>query len=86
MTAVYSVKQGNLSSQEWHERLTTKVEVTELVGCQFDFDKIWEYCSQVAYNQLTLAKQRSVRDVAKERFLAYALLRMSNLRHMLGMK
>jgi hypothetical protein len=82
MTAVYSVRQGNLSNNEWYKRFTTKVIVAESVGCQFDFEKIWEYCSQVAhsksYNKLTLEKQESVTGIAKERLLAYALLRMSS--------
>ncbi len=64
------VRQGNVSNNKWYKSFTTKVEVAELVGCQVDFVKIWEYFSQVAhsrpYNQFILDEKESVKVIVKE--------------------
>jgi hypothetical protein len=85
LVSVYSVKQGNISNNKWYNRFTTKIEVAELVGCEFEFPKIWEYCAQVtytkSYSQLTPDEQDKARVAAKERFLAYALMKTSSNTH-----
>ena len=85
LVSVYSAKQGNMTNNEWYERFTTKIEVAESVGCEFEFPKIWEYCAQVtytkSYSQLTPDEQDKARVAAKERFLAYALMKTSSNTH-----
>jgi len=83
LVSVYSSKQGNMTNNEWYERFTTKIEVAESVGCEFEFPKIWEYCALNAYAKsyslLTLDEQDKERAAAKERFLAYALMKTSSI-------
>ena len=85
LVSVYSSKQGNMTNNEWYERFTTKIEVAELVGCEFEFPKIWECCAQNAYAKsyllLTPDEQDKARAAAKERFLAYALMKTSSNTH-----
>jgi hypothetical protein len=61
------------------------VEVAESVGVSFDFETIWEYCVMEAhkssYTLLTSDAQEAVRVSARERFLSYALIKMSNSKH-----
>ena len=56
-----------------------------MVGCEFEFPKIWEYCAQVAYTKsyllLTPDEQNKTRVAAKEQFLAYALMKTSSNTH-----
>ncbi len=85
LVSVYSSKQGNMTNNEWYEQFTTKIEVAESVGCEFEFPKIWEYCAQNAYAKsyslLTPDEQDKARATAKERFLAYALMKTSSNTH-----
>ena len=85
LVSVYSSKQVNMTNNEWHERFTTKIEVAESVGCEFEFPKIWEYCAQNAYAKsyslLTPDEQDKARAAAKECFLAYALMKTSSNTH-----
>jgi hypothetical protein len=48
-SAVFNAKQGSLPNIEWYERLDTKVEVAELVGCVFGQDKIINYCAELEF-------------------------------------
>jgi hypothetical protein len=61
------------------------VEVAESVGVSFDFEKIWEHCAlethKAAYTLLKPDKQEAVRVSARERFLSYKLIKMSNSKH-----
>ncbi len=47
--------------------------------------KIWEYCAmeahKAAYTSLRSDEQKAVRVSARERFLLYALIKMSNSKH-----
>jgi hypothetical protein len=51
----------------------------------FDFETIWEYCAMEAdkatYTSLRSDEQEAVRVSARERFLSYALMKMSNSKH-----
>ncbi len=83
--AVYNAKQGNLTSTEWYERFNTKVEVAESVGCVFANDKTLTYCLELEYklpySQLTNANKIVVTNLARDRFIAYGMLKMSSNAH-----
>jgi hypothetical protein len=85
LTNVANAKQGNLSNNEWYDRFHTKVEVAKSVSVSFGFEKIWEYCAleahKAAYTLLQPDEQEAVRVSARERFLSYALIKMSNSKH-----
>ncbi len=61
------------------------MEVAESVGVSFNFKKIWEYCAleahKAAYTLLKPDEQEALRVSAWERFLLYALIKMSNSKH-----
>jgi hypothetical protein len=61
------------------------VEVAKSVGVSFDFKKIWEYCAmeahKAAYTLLRSDEQEAIRVSARERFLSYVLIKMSNSKH-----
>ena len=84
MTNVVNAKKTNLTNNNWYDQFNTKVEVAESVGVNFNFKKIWEYCVQevhkaaYTYTSLQPDKQEAVRLSARERFLSYALIKMSN--------
>jgi hypothetical protein len=78
-SAVYNAKQGNLTSTEWYERFNTKVEVAEPVGCVFVNYKTLTYCLELEYklpySQLTNADKIVVTNLARNRFIAYGMLK-----------
>ncbi len=61
------------------------MEVAEIVGVSFNFETIWEYCAmeahKAAYTLLRSDEQKAVRISARERFLLYALIKISNSKH-----
>ncbi len=85
LSNIANAKQGNSTNNKWYDRFNTKVEVAKSVGVSFDFEKIWEYCAleahKAAYTLLKPDEQEAVRVSARERFLLYALIKMSNSKH-----
>ncbi len=85
LSNVANAKQGNSTNNEWYYCFNTKVKVAKSVGVSFNFKKIWEYCAleahKAAYTSLRPDKQEAVRVSARERFLSYALIKMSNSKH-----
>ncbi len=84
-SAVFNAKQGSLPNTEWYERFNTKVEVAELVGCVFGHDKILDYCAELEfkapYQGLSTTEQTVVETQARERFMAYGLLKTNSNSH-----
>ena len=82
---VYNAKQGSSNNTEWYERFSTKVEVAESVGCVFANDKTLEYCAQLEYKQTYAAsspsEQAAVKILARERFMAFGLLKTAGASH-----
>ena len=84
LLAVLTMKQqNNMSNPQWYEKLNTRVDVAESVGVKFDiFRCMWEYCIEkkgwADYDNLTAADQATIRNEAKERLLAYLLIRNSS--------
>ncbi len=82
---MYNAKQGNLTSTEWYKRFNTKVEVAESVGCVLANNKKLTYCSELEYkllySQLTDANKIVVTNLARDRFIAYGMLKMSSNAH-----
>jgi hypothetical protein len=85
LSNVANTKQGNLTNNKWYDHFNTKVKVAKSVGVSFDFQKIWEYCvleaHKAAYTLLKPDEQEAVRVSAWEKFLSYALIKMSNSNH-----
>ncbi len=85
LTNVANAKQGNLSNNKWYDWFNTMVEIAKSVGVSFDFEKIWEYCAlaahKAAYSLLQPDEQEAVRVSAREIFLLYAYIKMSNSKH-----
>ncbi len=83
--AVFNAKQGNLTSTEWYERFNTKVEVAESVGCVFANNKTLTYCLELEYkrpySQLTNAEKTVDINLARDRFIAYGMLKTSSNAH-----
>jgi hypothetical protein len=83
--AMYNAKQDNLTSTEWYERFNTKVELAESVSCVFADDKTLTYCSELEYklpySQLTDAEKIVVTNLARDRFIAYRMLKTSSNAH-----
>ena len=84
-SSVFNARQGSLPNTEWYERFNTKVEVAESVGCVFGQDKILDYCAELEfkspYNGLSTAEKKVVDIQARERFMAYGLLKTSSTNH-----
>ena len=82
---VYNAKQGSMTNTEWYERFHTKVEVAESVGCVFASDKTRDYCAQLEYKKpyegLGPTEQTAVELLARERFIAFGLLKTSSSSH-----
>ena len=82
---VYNSQQGTLSNTYYYETFRTKVEVAESVGCVFSNDRTREYCAQdeykTSYDSLAPDEKAKVDDSARERFIAYGLLRTSSKDH-----
>ncbi len=82
LSNVANAKQGNSTNNKWYDWFNTKVEVAESVGVSFNFEKIWEYWAleahKATYAMLKPDEQEAVRVSAWERFLSYALIKMSN--------
>jgi hypothetical protein len=76
---VFNAQQGSLSNTEYYDRLITKVDVAESVGCVFANDKTRDYCAQLEYKKsyqlLTSAEKDIVDGQARDRFIGYALLK-----------
>ena len=82
---VYNAKQGSNNNTEWYERFSTKVEVAESVGCVFANDKTLDYCAQLehkkSYAALGPPEQAAVDILARERFMAFGLLKTAGSSH-----
>ena len=82
---VYNSQQGTLSNTLYYETFRTKVEVAESVGCTFADDRTREYCAQdefkSSYDSLSADDKAKVDDSARDRFIAYGLLRTSGKEH-----
>ena len=83
--AVYNTKQGSLTNTKWYERFNTKVEVAEPAGCVFANNRTIYYCAELEHKQpyeaLTIGEKAGVDIQARDRFMAYGLLKTSsNLR------
>ena len=82
---VYNAKQGSMTNTEWYERFNTKVEVAESVGCKFACDKTLDYCAELQYKmsyaRLGPAEQAAVDILARDRFIAFGLLKTSSNSH-----
>ena len=80
--AVYNAKQGSLANTKWYERFNTKVEVAESVGCVFENDRTLDYCAELEhkkpYEALTTGEKAGVDIQARDRFMAYGLLKTSS--------
>jgi hypothetical protein len=81
LTNVANVEQGNSSNNEWYDWFNTKVEAAKSVGVSFKFKKIWLEVHKAAYTLLQPDEQEAIRVSARERFLSYALIEMSNSKH-----
>ena len=77
--AVYNAKQGNLTNTEWNERFNTKVDVAESVRCVFANDRTLDYCAELehkkSYDALTTNEKAELDTLARDRFMAYGLLK-----------
>lgn len=65
-----------------YEKFTTRVDVAESVGVQFDiFRPMWEYCCEAKkvgeYDTLSAANEAIIRAESRERLLAYIFIRNS---------
>ena len=82
---VYNARQGNMTNTEWYERFNTKVEVAESVGCKFANDKTLDYCAELQYKKsyalLGVTEQDAVDVLARDRFMAFGLLKTSSSSH-----
>ena len=83
--AVYNSKQGSLTNTEWYKRFDTKVKVAESIGCAFANDRTLDYCAELEHKQpyetLTAAEKAGVDIQARDRFMAYGLLKTSSNLH-----
>jgi hypothetical protein len=82
---VYNAKQGSNNNTEWYKRFNTNVEVAESVGCVFANDKTLDYCAQLehkkSYAALGPPEQAAVDILARERFMAFGLLKTAGSSH-----
>jgi hypothetical protein len=82
---VYNAKQGSMTNTEWYRVWNTKVEVAESVGCKFAHDKTLDYCAQLEYKKsyaaLGSTDQAAVKTLARERFMAFGLLKTAGASH-----
>ena len=82
---VFNAQQGTMSNTQHYEAFRTILEVAESVGCVFAHDKTREYCAQdeykTSYDSLAPDEKAKVDDSARERFIAYGLLRTSGKDH-----
>jgi hypothetical protein len=67
-------------------KISTKVEVAELVGCVFAIDKVLDYCAQIEYKMSYAAlspqeQAAGVQILARERFMAFGLLKTAGASH-----
>jgi hypothetical protein len=81
----YLFKQETLSSPQWYERFNTKVDVSESISVTRQHKVLLEYMAQESYTKsfegLGVAEQKLLRDDAEERYVSYAFLRQSGIRH-----
>ena len=82
---VFNAQQGTMSNTQYYEAYRTILEVAESVGCVFANDKTLDYCAQLLHKQpyeaLATADKKIVAENARDRFIAYGLLRTSNKEH-----
>jgi len=82
---VFNAQQGTMSNTQWYEAYCTILEVAESVGCVFANDKTLDYCAQLLHKQpyeaLGTADKKIVVEQARDRFIAFGLLRTSNKEH-----
>jgi hypothetical protein len=81
----YSFKQETLSNPQWYERFNTKVDVSEAIGVTRQHKVILDYVAQESYTKsfegMGVAGQKLVRDNAEGRYVSYAFLRQSGIKH-----
>ena len=82
---VFNAQQGTLSNTQYYEVYRTKLEVAESVGCVFANDKTRDYCAQLQYKMSYLAlgsaEKKIVDEQARDRFIAFGVLKTSNKDH-----
>jgi hypothetical protein len=83
--AVFNAKQGSMTSNEWYERFNTKIEVEESGGCEFTHNNTLTYCAELEskkpYSSFTADEKAVVEDLARDRFIAYGMLKTSSNSH-----
>jgi hypothetical protein len=83
--AIKNLCQGNLTDQQWVDRMRTRWEIAKSVGVE-RFCTVWvDYCARQKYakdyDNLTLAEQKEICDEAEERYVAYLIVIYCRAQH-----
>lgn len=76
MKAFFTIKQGNLSIDQYYNRFKRMYEITKLAEVEFKHKIFCDYVAERKLNEskfdlLTQAQQKEVEELAKDKFLAY---------------
>jgi hypothetical protein len=81
----YAFQQDSLSNPQWYKRFNIKVDVGAAIGVTRQHKVLLDYVTMELHTHtfatLGAAKQQTVREDAKERYILHALLRQSGLQH-----
>jgi len=83
--AMKNLRQGNLTDQQWVDRMRTRWEIAKSVGVERHCTMWVDYCAQQKYSRdydnLTLVEQKEIHDEAEERYVAYLIVIYSGAQH-----